>query len=216
MNFRPPFPARNKRGLPAGSEKLKVIVRRSAAFLLSTLPLLFSATVFAAESPEKTEAGWGVWETIGRFFNLFLLFGLVIYFARKPMVAFFEKRRQEIGQKLAEAARRLQEAESKIREIEQRMQHIEEQLAEIRTRSEQEIRDENRRVEESARQESEKILAVARREIEGMVKSAQKELRRFAGKLSVDMAGDMIRTNINQSDEEQMLKKFVSEIEAVK
>ncbi|HEY2931436.1 MAG TPA: hypothetical protein VGK99_06780 [Acidobacteriota bacterium] len=177
---------------------------------------LCAAPVFAAETAAEAEAGWGVWETVGRFFNLFLLFGGLIYLVRKPAGAFFEQRRQEIHRKLAEAARRLREAESKIQEIELRMNRIEEQLAEIRARSEQEILDEAHRLEELARQESEKILAVARREVDGMVKSAQKELRRYAGKLSVELAGDIIRKNIDQNDQERMLKKFVSEVEAIR
>ncbi len=160
--------------------------------------------------------GWGVWETVGRFFNLFLLFGVIIYFIRKPLLSFFENRRREIQQKLGEAERRKQQAESKLREVEQRIANIEQELLSIRKRAEQETIEEGRRMAEASRQESEKILAVARREIDGMLKAAQKELRIYAGSLSVSLAQEMIEKNINAKDQERIFNKFLSEMESMK
>lgn len=179
---------------------------------------LASAAIWALPVLAAEEEGgkWGIWEPIGRFFNLFLLVGVLVYFVRKPLGAFFENRRREIKEQLAQAEIRRREAGEKVKEIEQRMQRIEEDLAALRERARQEIVDEAARVEESARQQSEKILSVAHREIDGILKNAQKELKRYAGSLSVDMAEGMIRKEVGSADHERIFESSIHEVEKMK
>lgn len=191
--------------------------RRLFLLLFSFLCLLLvfmTSPVLAAE--EAAEKGWGIWETVGRFFNLFLLFGVLIYFVRKPLGEFFDNRRRETGQKLAEAQRQLEEVERKIVEIEGRMSRIDQEIDAIGRKSQQEVEDEARRVEESTRLESKKILAVAQREVDGALKAAQKELRRFAGSLSVGLAEEIIRRDIGSADEERLFSSCVGKMESMK
>ena len=190
-------------------------LRQTAAWSLrlaavASLILSWASPVLAAE---ESEAGWGLWETVGRFFNLFLLVGILVYFVRRPLVGFFENRRAEIKQRMTEADARHREADGKIREIEERMARLEQDLGEIRRRAEAEMQEEARRLEDSSRRESEKILVVAGREIDGMVRVAQKELRQYAGSLSVGLAEEMIRRELGPADQERILDGFVSQME---
>jgi F-type H+-transporting ATPase subunit b len=190
--------------------------RRRSLTIVAVFVFFCLSQIAPVLASEPASEGWGVWETVGRFFNLFLLFGIIIYFIRKPLAEFFENRRREIQQKLAEAEQRKQDAESKLSEIEQRVANIEQELSLIRQRAEQEILDEGRRMEEGNRQETEKILAVARREIDGILRTAQKELRNYAGSLSVSLAEEMIKKNINDKDQRLIFQKFLEEMESMK
>lgn len=175
--------------------------------------LAFTTPLLAAE---EAGHGWGAWDTVGRFFNLFLLGGIIIYFVRRPLALFFESRRREAKEKIADAQRRHQEAAGMVREIELRMGQIEQEVAAIRQAAQQEMRDETRRLEEATRQEGEKILAVARREIDGMVRTAHKDLRRHAASLSVSLAENMIRGQIGRDDQERILDSCLREMEGLK
>lgn len=196
--------------LAAGAGRL---VSLSWLFSFLVCLMFFAAPVLAAEEGAK---GWGIWDTLGRFFNLFLLGGTIFYFVRKPVAAFFENRRRDLQRQLAEAQKRRQEAEDRLRGIEQRMYQIEKELTAIRRKAEQETAEDARRVEESSRQESEKILSVARREIDGILKVALKDLRRYAGTLSVDLAEEMIRKSMTGADQERIFDSSVGELEKIK
>ncbi|MBI4455466.1 MAG: hypothetical protein HY644_06155 [Acidobacteria bacterium] len=189
--------------------------RRRFFFLGLVVSYFLLRTVLAAPEAEA-ETGWGIWDTIGRFFNLFLLFGVLIYFVRKPLGMFFENRRHEIEQKLIEAQRRHEEAEAKLREIEESIHSIEQEISEIRQRTQQEIQSELQRLEESSREEAAKIISVAGREIDGMLRAAQKELLRYAGSLSVNLAQEMIRESITPGDQERIFNRFIDHMESLK
>lgn len=181
------------------------------------LPALFCCLAFTTPllAAEEASHGWGAWDTVGRFFNLFLLGGIIVYFVRRPLAAFFESRRREGKEKIADAQRRHQEAAAMVREIEQRLSRIEQEVAAIRQAAQQEMQDEAGRLEEATRQEGEKILAVARREIDGMVRTAHKELRRHAASLSVSLAEEMIRGEIGRDDQKRIFDDCLREMEGV-
>ena len=172
---------------------------------------IWAAPVLAAEA-EGEGAGWGILDTVGRFVNLFILGGILVYFVRKPLLEFFETRRSEFSRQMVESDERRREAESRIQEVERRMNSLDQEIASIRTQSDTEMEEEARRLEQLARQESEKILSTASREIDGMVKAAQKELRRYAGTLSIGMAEETLRREVGPADQERIVKTLVSQI----
>jgi F-type H+-transporting ATPase subunit b len=155
------------------------------------------------------EAGWGWIETIGRWFNLLILFGVIFYFARKPVSQFLTSRREGIGKEIEEAHAAREEAENKLASMEARMRDLESELEEMRRQAQAEAELEKRRIVDQASEESEKIIAVAGREIEGLTRAARQNLRDYAVELSMEMASRKIAVEMDKETQNRVIDRFL-------
>lgn len=165
--------------------------------------LSLSVPLFAA-----VESKWGWIETIGRWFNLAVLFGVIIYFVRKPLADFFRKRRDDILTQLEEANRARLEAEKKLAAIEAKMENLEAEVEEIHKDARAEVEAERQRILRQAEAEAERIVRFAEREIEVLTRAARRSLKAYAVDLSVELAADKIRAKIDDRVEEQVVERF--------
>ena len=182
-----------------------------AIAFLGLIKLLHVMPVFASEGEAST--GWGIWETIGRIFNLALVVAVLVYVLRKPIGLFFDERRQSIRSSLENALRAKNEAESKLAEMQQRMSSLDEELQTIQRKAQLEIEEERKRSLMLAEQESERIISVARREAESLVRAATLELRSEAARLAVELAEKRIKSEMSPEVEGRLIKNFVEHLE---
>jgi len=155
---------------------------------------------------------WGILLTVGRFFNLALVIGVLVYVARKPLANFFASRSENIRQQLAEAQAARREAEGKLAEIESRMSRLDEELQEMKAAAEREAQAEYRRVLDDAQRDADKIIERARREIDGITRTAQMELKAHVADLSVQLAEETIRREISEEDKGRIFSRFVTRL----
>jgi F-type H+-transporting ATPase subunit b len=187
---------------------------RDARSLPITVALLFAAmaafpgAVLAAEESNR----WGAWFSVGRWFNLLLVVGVLVWFTRKPLANFFAGRSQAIRDQLAEAQKARLDAEAKLAAMESRMSRLVDELKEIAQTSEKEAQDEYLRLLASAEQDAQKIVERSRQEIEGMTRTAQKELKLHAAELSVRLSEEMIQSGITKEDHERLFARFVEKL----
>jgi F-type H+-transporting ATPase subunit b len=169
----------------------------------------FPEAAFAAEAANK----WGIWRTVvGPFFNLFFVAGVLVWALRKPMATFFSQRTRAIQDQLAEAQEARRAAEAKVAEIESKMGRLDEELKEIKQNAEKEAQEEYARMNATAEHDVQKIVDRARQEIEGLTRAAQKELKAHIAELSVQMAEEKIRAEINDADRGRIFTKFVTKL----
>ena len=166
-------------------------------------------TVLAAEAGGDR---WGIWLTIGRFFNLFLLIAILVWATRKPLAAFIAARTQKIHEQLAEAQAARRQAEAKLAEIESRMSHLDDEIRELKAVAEKEAQEEYQRLLAEARQDAGKIIEKGRREIEGMTRAAQISLKAHVAELSVKLAEDTVRRDITNEDRARIFARFVTRL----
>jgi hypothetical protein len=104
-----------------------------AAALVLTLGVWLAqpAGALAAESGGGGDK-WGLWLTIGRFFNLAVLVGVLVWVARKPLSSFYANRTRAIREALATAQTARAAAEAKLAEMETRMARLDDELRELR------------------------------------------------------------------------------------
>ena len=173
--------------------------------------LLLPSVALAAEgSGDK----WGPWLTIGRFFNLALVIGVVVWVARKPLTSFFAGRTQSIQEQLAAARKAREEAEAKLAEIESQMSHLNEELRDLEAAAEKEAQDEYRRLLAETQRDADKIVERARQEIDGLTRTAQMELKAHVAQLSVRLAEEGIRREITDQDRDRLFMRFVTRLGA--
>ena len=180
----------------------------SAALLALLGFAMFPATALAAEEGRA----WGVWLSVGRFFNLLLVVAVLVLIARKPLSNFFAHRSDAIREQLAEAQKARAEAEARLAEIQSRMSRLDDELKEIADTAEKDAQAEYKKMLAQAEQDAEKIVERSRQEIEGMTRTAQQELRLHAAELSVRLAEEKIRKEISPADHERLLNHFVSKL----
>jgi len=172
---------------------------------LAVIGFLF-LPVFAASGEET---GWGWVETIGRWFNLLILFGVIYYFARGPVSKLLIERRQGIGREISDAHAAREEAEQKLATMEAKMRALDAELEAMRSQAEEEAEKEKQRILDQAEEESHKIVAAAGREIEGITRSARQNLRAYAIELSMEMASRKIVEEMDSEAENRIIDRFL-------
>jgi len=177
--------------------------------LLIAGSIVLPETAFAAEEGSK----WGIWLTIGKFFNLFLVIAVVVWATRKPLANFFAGRTQAIREQLAEAQKARVDAEAKLAEVQSRMSRLDDEIREIKTAAESEAKAEYQRLLAEAEKDAGKIVERSREEIEGLTRAAQQELKNHVAELLVKLAEEKIRGEITDEDRRRIFSKFVTKLE---
>jgi len=172
------------------------------------LLLVLPVPAFAATE----EAGWGWIETIGRWFNLALLFGVLFYFVREPMKRFFQQRQQRIAEEIVAAQTARAESDRRLTEIEQRMSRLDIEVQSIRAEAREQAEREKSRIIQQADEEARKIVAAAEREISGLTRAAEQSLREHVAELSVRLAGERIRREMDAETERRLIDRFFGEL----
>jgi F-type H+-transporting ATPase subunit b len=178
-----------------------IIIKSALLVIISSCLTLFAA--------EAGASGWGWWETVGRWVNLFILFGAIFYFVKQPVSRFFLTRRQEIRKEIQEAQEARQQAEDKLAEMEERMRNLDQELAAMRIQAQEEAEREKLRILEHAAEESKKIVAAAEREIDGLTRAARQDLRAYAVQLSVEMATEKINSEMDAPARTRVVDRFL-------
>jgi len=189
----------------------KVLAARIPVRLLPLLAgtLMFPQGLFAAgEAGEK----WGIWLTIGGFFNLALVVAIIVGVARAPLASFFKLRSQLIREQLAEAQEARREAVSKLAEIQARLSRLDDELKQMNAIAEAEARQEYRKLVAETERDAEKIVERARQEIDGMMRTAQLELKTHVAELAVQLAEERLRNEITGEDRRRLFRQFVSRV----
>ncbi len=185
---------------------LRLAVTLMALAGILAISCLTPAVAFAAA--ESTKEGWGWIETIGRWVNLFILFGLIFYFVRIPARKFFAGRATSIKDDIRSSVEAYEKACSERAALEERVANIDRELASIREEAEKQAELERERVLELARKDAQRLLENARREIENVTRAAQKELKEYAAELAVDLAENRIGREIRPQDERKVVDRF--------
>ena len=174
--------------------------------LLVMLPL----PVEAASDGE----GWGWIETIGRWFNLTILFGGLAFLLRKPAAAFFDGQRRQIRQELEQAREAQRVAEEQLAAVEKKMSDLDAELESLREQAEAESARERERIRSEAEAEAARLVETAGREIEGLSRAAQHRLRSFASELAMKMAAEKVRSDLTEDGDARLIDRFLDELSA--
>jgi F-type H+-transporting ATPase subunit b len=156
----------------------------------------------------------GASDLVWRVLNLALLLGVLYAFARKPIQAWFGDRRQRIQGELASAAQLRREAEERLARWQRRLAELEDELAGIRATARERAEAERERILADARAAAERIRGDARAAVDQELRRAREELREEVADLSVQLAGDLLRGHVADSDRDRMLDEFIARVES--
>jgi F-type H+-transporting ATPase subunit b len=147
---------------------------------------------------------------------IFVLLLAILYpMAWKPVLAGLKKREGRIRADIAEAEAARKKAEATLREYNT-------QLAAAEARVRQMISDATAQGEKLATgirmqavQEAEEAKERAQRDIEAARDAAIRDFRAYAADLAIDIAGKILRRNVNAADQQDLVRQSLDELQTV-
>ncbi len=171
------------------------------------LALALASPAFAEAGGEQ--GGGLFWQVV----NLVLLVGVIVYFARKPVLSYLAERRDGIASNLESSAKLLSEAESKLAEWSAKVADIDREAARIRDGTRRAAEAERDRIVADAEVTAERIRRSAGAVIDRELQLARVALRREAADLAVELAGKLLQDQVNDGDKTRLLDEFIGDVE---
>jgi F-type H+-transporting ATPase subunit b len=176
------------------------------------LVLAIGLALLAQPAFAESEGGHGggmFWQVA----NLVLLLAVLIYFARKPALAYLAGRRDGISKNLESSAQLLAESERRLAEWSQKAAHLDQEVSGIRDAIRRAAESEGDRILAEAHASADRIrqsaIAVAERELH----QAREALRREAADLAVELAAKILREQVNDGDRTRLVDEFIGRVE---
>jgi F-type H+-transporting ATPase subunit b len=178
-------------------------MKRAARLLV--LPLAFASLALAEEAGEKDLTGW-------KWANFAILAAGIGYLLVKQAGPYFASRSIEIRKGIEEAQKLRAEAEQRAEAMDARLAILGVEVEAIRKASLEEASQEAHRFRQETAHEMAQIQANAEREISSALKAAQIELKRYSGQLAIDLAREKVRERMTPSDQETLVRNFVTDL----
>jgi F-type H+-transporting ATPase subunit b len=176
------------------------------------LLLVVTLVTLAQPAFAESEGGHGG-SVLWQIANLLLLVGVLIYFARKPALAFLASRRDTISKNLESSAQLLAESERRLAEWNQKAVHLDQEVSAIRDAIRRAAETERDRILADARASAERLLESARAVAERELHQAREALRREAADLAVELAAKILREQVNDGDRTRLVDEFIGRVE---
>ena len=142
--------------------------------------------------------------------NFALLFGAIVFFARKSVPMMLRSRTQDIQKGIEDARKASAEATAKLGEIEARLAKLDGEVASLKAASEADFSAEEARIKQQAEEDARHVIDSAEQEILAASRTAQRELKTFAADLAVNLAEKKIK--VDQHTDEGLVRDFVSQL----
>lgn len=168
--------------------------------------------LFPLQARAADDAHGGLADLLWPSVNLLILLAALIYFARRPIQAFFAGRRDGIQAELQGSADQLAEAEATYAKWQHRLIGLESELEGIRATSRQRAEDERNRIISDARASAERIRRDAASAVEQELRRARGALRAEASQLAMELAAERLEREITDEDRNRLVDEFIDRV----
>jgi F-type H+-transporting ATPase subunit b len=183
---------------------------KSFAWTVAIL-LIMTADVFAASGGGESHGS--EWKDFAwRMMNFVILAGLLYWLLAKKVKEFFSGRRDEIKIDLEQAQAAKEEAEKKYKEYTAKLEKATEEIAGISEMIKSQGLVEKERIIADAKKAAVKMKEDTQSRVEQEMKKAGNTLRAEAVKLSVEMAEELLKRNIQATDHDAMVKDYLDKV----
>jgi len=145
--------------------------------------------------------------------NLVLLVVVLFLVARKPVSEYLASRRTQIAGDLESAEQELAAAESTLGEWSRREAGVDDEMTEIQRAARDAAKREAEGMQADAEVTASRIEASADEAVSSELRRAQSGLRREATDLAIQRAGELLRDQLTDQDQDRLVEEFVERIE---
>lgn len=186
----------------------------SAFFLFGLLGFLIPLTAHASGGGSGEGPSW--FDFTWRVVNFLILAGVLYWLLAKKIKAFFTGRREGIRIALAEAVAAREEAKKKFDEYAAKLAKATGEIDEITRMIKEQGLSEKERIIEDGRKAAEKMKEDTLARMEQEFNKASQGLRVEAVRLSTQMAGELLKKNIQADDHETLVKDYIEKVVTTK
>lgn len=163
------------------------------------------------------EGGQGIskkklWDFIARTMNFVVMVVIIVLLAGKAAKQFFGNRREEIKTTLDDLEQRKTSTEKKYTELEKKISELENERKNIMEEYAREGEKEKNKIIDHAHEMSERIQQQAQVAIQREIKQAKDQLRSEIAELSAAMAEELVKDNINESDQTRLVEEYLEKV----
>ena len=191
--------------------KKKYIIKTSSFLVFLVLNLIFVSIIFASSGGGE-EGGALVKEYAYKIINFVLIFGIIIYFARKPIKNMLKQRAEMIEKTLKEAQEAKEVAQKALQEAQTRLQTKDKEIQEIISVSKQAGEQERQRLIEDSERLKERIFEQAKVNIEYELKGAKDAIKAEAVEIAMELAEKKIKEKLTKEEQEKLLQEALTKI----
>jgi len=192
--------------------KKKHIIKIFSLLALLVLNLVFVSIIFASSGGGEEAHPSLVKEYAYKIINFVLIFGIVIYFARKPIANMLKQRTELIEKTLKEAQEAKEVAQKALQEAQTRLQTKDKEIEELIAVSKQAGEQEKARLIEESERLKERIFEQAKVNIEYELKGAKDALKAEAVEIAMGLAEKKIKEKLTKEDQEKLLQESLTKI----
>ncbi|MEW5948254.1 MAG: F0F1 ATP synthase subunit B [Thermodesulfobacteriota bacterium] len=186
----------------------------SAAQALTIISvLLYYTTVFASghgEGHGYSSELW--WDLVWRTMNFTILAAVLFKVLKKPVSNLLSGRQASIKDNFDALDVKKSEAEKRYAEYERKLSTIEEEAKKVIQEYIEQGEAEKKRIIEDAEKTAESIKKQAQFAVEQEMKRAKLVLSAEAAELSVKLAEDLIKKNLNESDHKKLIDEYIAKV----
>ena len=184
------------------------------SFIVGALGAAAQAAAESGEGKGNPFAG-----DIGNALWTLVVFVLVVVvlgkFAWKPILGALQKREDFIRDSLAQAKQDREDAERRLKEYSDKIVAVRSEAMAIVDKGRRDAEVVKHRIEEESKAEAKAILQRAKREIAIATDTAVKELYTLSGKLATELAGRILRKELNPHEHERLIAESINELQEV-
>ncbi len=180
-------------------------------FLSLVLLAGFTSVAWAAADGEGA-----LLDLLARYINFALLvIILVIVLKKSNALGFFPNRVEEIKRRMEQLRKEKEEAEAKYLAIQQKLADFELEKKSILDEARKDGEAEKEMILAQAEKRVEKMLAQVESSLQQEVEDAKARLRREAADLAAEKAREIIAGELNEDDQERLVKEFIENVRKV-
>jgi len=177
----------------------------------AALVLLWSPLLWASEGGGYSSSQWH--DLLYRTLCFAVLLGVLYRFVRRPVIAFFRERRENI-------ARQLEYLETQARNLEEQKEIMSKEIANIASERDAILAEYERlgqaeadRIIAEAKTVAEALIEKTREAMELEMKGARQALLAEIVNLSTRAAQELVQKNITADDQERLTREFMDQVE---
>jgi len=182
------------------------------SFIVGALGAAARAAAESGEGKSNPFAG-----DIGNALWTLVVFVLVVAvlgkFAWKPILGALQKREDFIRDSLAQAKQDREDAERRLKEYTEKVLAARAEATAIVDEGRRDAEVVKRRIEDEAKSEAKAILERGKREIAIATDTAVKELYTLGAKLATEVAGRILRKELNPREHERLIAESIEELQ---
>ena len=159
--------------------------------------------------------GESAWSLVLKFFNFFVLVGLLVYFVGKPLKAYLSKRHDTVKTRLEETEKVLKDAQAIRAQYQERLDKLDGEIEVFKKQTMQEAEAEKKKIIEEAHAFAERIREQARLTAEQENKDMARRIKEEISRLTMEKAEQLITEKITQSDHDRLVEEFIVKLRSM-